>query len=213
VSSRRGRSRLRSPCPSCEVSPRRPAHPGETLATLGGALSEAGVLLSFIYSRARGEPVPESAEELGGLIVPGDPMGPLRDGQLSEPSGRAVADTGRTEAQASHSGRLPVQPAPRARSGRRSRARGHEGAGLGRSKTMDDAFYEPLFSSRAGRERRLETNLRGMKKAPAAPRTRRGSSSPARVFYATSCSLETLRLCTSTAECSTSNCRSTSAAS
>ncbi len=48
--------------------------PVETLGTLGGALRAAGVPHEYVRTQ-EGEPVPESAEGLGGLVVLGGPMG------------------------------------------------------------------------------------------------------------------------------------------
>ena len=48
--------------------------PVETLGTLGDALRAAGVPYEYVRTQER-EPVPESAEGLGGLVVLGGPMG------------------------------------------------------------------------------------------------------------------------------------------
>src|SRR5919199_1519265 len=120
--------------------------PVETLGTLGGALHAVSIPIEYIRTQ-EGEPVPETAEGLGGLVVLGGPMGVYETEQyphLKEEI-RLIQDALERE--------IPVlgvclgsQLLARAL-GTEVRPTGAKELGWGEIKTTNEAFYDPLFGA------------------------------------------------------------------
>jgi GMP synthase (glutamine-hydrolysing) len=118
----------------------------ETLGTLGDACRAAGIPYEYVRIQ-EGEPVPESAEDLGGLVVLGGPMGVYeaeRYPHLKEEI-RLIRDALERE--------IPVlgvclgsQLLARAL-GAEVEPTGTKELGWGEVKTTDEAFYDPLFGA------------------------------------------------------------------
>ena len=120
--------------------------PVETLGTLGGALHAASIPVEYVRTK-EGEPVPETAEGFGSLVVLGGPMGVYETEQyphLKEEI-RLIQDALERE--------IPVlgvclgsQLLARAL-GTEVGPTGAKELGWGEIKTSNEAFYEPLFDA------------------------------------------------------------------
>ena len=123
--------------------------PVETLGTLGDALRRAGVPYEYVRTQ-EGEPVPQSAEGLGGLVVLGGPMGVYETERYPhlEDEIRLIQDALEC--------RVPVlgvclgsQLLARALGSTVGPADAKE-LGWGRVETTEEASYDPLFGSLGG---------------------------------------------------------------
>jgi GMP synthase (glutamine-hydrolysing) len=123
--------------------------PVETLGTLGDALRAAGVPHEYVRTQ-EGEPVPESAEGLGGLVVLGGPMGVYETDSHPHLKDeiRLIRDALELE--------VPIlgvclgsQLLARAL-GAEVGPTGAKELGWGEVKTTDEAFYDPLFGALGG---------------------------------------------------------------
>jgi GMP synthase (glutamine-hydrolysing) len=121
----------------------------ETLGTLGNALRTAGIPYEYVRTQ-EGEPVPESAEDLRGLVVLGGPMGVYETERYPhlEEETRLIRDALERE--------IPVlgvclgsQLLARALDAEVV-STGTKELGWGEVKTTDEALYDPLFGSLGG---------------------------------------------------------------
>ena len=116
------------------------------MGTLGGALHAASIPVEYVRTK-EGEPVPETAEGLGGLVVLGGPMAVYETEQyphLKEEI-RLIQDA--LEREISVLGVcLGSQLLTRAL-GTEVEPTGAKELGWGEVKTTDEAFYDPLFGA------------------------------------------------------------------